>query len=447
MSSRPPRDAVLRTASPLTGSHRVPGDKSVSHRAAMLAGFASGTTRISGYAVNEDCLSTLACIEALGASVVRDGDAVTITAGGRASIVAPAEPLDAGNSGTTMRLLSGLLAGSDVDVTIVGDASLSTRPMRRIATPLGEMGATVDTTEGHPPIRVRGRASLTAVDVRPDPPSAQVKSAVLFAGLRAGGRTRVRERIRTRDHTERLLGAFGASAGTDADGSWVAGPAELRSAEVAVPGDVSSAAFLAVMALLVEGSDVTIRDVGLNPTRTRVLDVLAGLGAPIEIVRRVDAAEPYGDVRVRYTDRLGPADGSRLVLGPDVVAELIDEVPILAALATRTTGGIRFDGAGELRRKESDRIAAMQEGIARMGGDVESTPDSLSVAGRTRLSGAHVRSWGDHRIAMSLACLAAASEGETVIEDAGVASVSFPGFFDALPGESFEWRADARCER
>lgn len=447
MSSRAPRDVVLRRASPLTGTHRVPGDKSISHRAALFGAFAVGTTHIEGFGLNEDCLSTLACIEALGATVDRNEDSVTITSGGRESIVAPDRPIDAGNSGTTMRLLSGLLAGCPLDVTLVGDASLSARPMRRVANPLTSMGATVETTGGHAPLRIQGHSRLAAISYQPDPPSAQVKSAVLLAGLSADGTTRVRERVQTRDHTERLLTAFGVETGRDGDVAWVRGPVSLSAVDVTVPGDVSSAAFLMALALLVKGSDVTVAGVGLNPTRTRLLDLLAELGADFELTEYVDAAEPFGDVRVRYTDRLGPADGERFVVSADIVAEIIDEVPILAALATRTTGGIRFEGVGELRSKESDRIAAMEEGLTRLGAVVRSTADTLEVDASANLRGAEVRSHGDHRIAMALGCLGVAIDGETTIENASAAAVSFPNFFDALPEGAARWSVHAGHER
>lgn len=413
----------------------------------MFGAFSSGTTRIEGYGLNEDCLSTLACVESLGASVERSGASVRITGRGRESIASPDGPLDCGNSGTTMRLLSGLLAGCPIGVTLTGDESLSSRPMRRVANPLTSMGATVETTGGHAPLRIEGRSRLTAISYQPDPPSAQVKSAILLAGLVADGTTRVRESVHTRDHTERLLTAFGAESGREDDVAWVRGPVELTPAMVTVPGDVSSAAFLLALGLLVEGSDVTVAGIGLNPTRTRLLDVLAELGAGLELTNFADAAEPYGDVRAVHTDRLGPPDGSLLVLPADIVAEVIDEVPILAAVATRTTGGIRFEGVGELRAKESDRIAAMEEGLTRLGATVRSTQDVLEVAPCSTLRGAVVRSFGDHRIAMALACLAVSIDGETTIEDAGAAAVSFPDFFESLPEGSAVWRTHAGHER
>jgi 3-phosphoshikimate 1-carboxyvinyltransferase len=316
--------------------------------------------------------------------------------------------------------------------------------MERVARPLRLAGAEVATTDGHPPIRVRGRAPLAPIDYAPEPPSAQVKSAILLAGLAADGVTRVGERVRTRDHTERLLRAFGAETGRDERGAWVCGPVALAGTAIEVPGDFSSAAFLVALALMCEGSDVTLSGVGLNPTRTRMLDLLADLGAEVEVSAvSHGAAEPMGDLRVRYQDRLGMRDGRMLEVGPDLVAEVIDEVPVLAALATRTVGGVRFTGAGDLRRKESDRLAALAEGLSRMGAEVEETPDSLAVRGPARLRGARVRSWGDHRIAMALACAAMTAEGVTELEDPAAAAVSFPDFFDHLPRGAVIRSADA----
>lgn len=433
----------MRGGGRIAGDLSIPGDKSISHRAAILAGLAEGTTTIDGFVANLDCLATLECIAALGASVRRDGDRVVVE--GRGALVAPTGPLDARNSGTTMRLLSGAIAGSSIDATLVGDSSLSARPMERVAAPLRRMGADIVTSDGRPPITVRGRRPLSPIVHIPEPPSAQVKSAVLLAGLGAEGVTRVAERVRTRDHTERMLDAFGAETGRDADGAWVRGPGRLRGTAIRVPGDVSSAAFLLALALTCEGSDIRIVGVGLNPSRTRVLDLLDELGAAIEVdARESSAAEPSGDLRARYRERLGRADGRMLEVGPDTLAEIVDEVPVLAALATQTLGGIRFTGAGDLRRKESDRLAALADGLGRMGAEVEETADSLTVHGPVRLRGARVDSWGDHRIAMALACAAMAADGETTIVGADAAAVSFPEFFDYLPDGAMTWSSTER---
>ncbi len=443
MSSFDTSRVSLRRAGGVSGECRVPGDKSVSHRAAIFGALAEGTTVITGFADNLDCAATLGCVGALGATVTRDGALVRVDGVGLRGLSQPAAPLDARNSGTTMRLLSGVVAGHPIVVDFTGDESLRARPMERIARPLRLAGAEVTTTDGRPPIRITGRSSLAAIEYESVPPSAQVKSAVLLAGLSADGVTLARERIRTRDHTERMLVAFGAETGTDASGAWVRGPVTLDATNVDVPGDFSSASFLIAVALMCEGSDLVIRSVGLNPTRTRLLDLLGDLGADIEISPTSgDAAEPIGDIRVRYTERLGALDGSTLEVGADVVAEIIDEVPVLAALATRTIGGVRFTGAGDLRKKESDRLAALAEGLGRLGAVVAETQDSLFVGGQARLRGAEVRSWGDHRIAMALACAAVTADGVTSLDDPAAAAVSFPAFFEYLPTGSVEVDAD-----
>jgi len=304
------------------------------------------------------------------------------------------------------------------------------------------MGASVATKVGRPPVMVQGRRSLEPIDVSPEPPSAQVKSAILLAGLSANGRTRVRERVRTRDHTERMLRQFGAVCGVDPEVSWVEGPHVLQATSIQVPGDFSSAAFLVALGVLVPGSDITIERVGLNPTRTRMLEVLSDAGASIEVTERGSAVEPSGSIRVRYREGLGSnRGGDRLVLGPQIVAQLIDEVPILAIVGTQVSGGIRFEGAGDLRRKESDRLAAVSEGLERMGAAVRMTGDSLDVAGPVRLHGATIRTFDDHRIAMAFSCAAMIARGETIIENPAVAAVSFPGFYNLLPPDSVAWSA------
>jgi 3-phosphoshikimate 1-carboxyvinyltransferase len=422
----------LQRGPALQGALQVPGDKSISHRAALLAALAHGRTTIRGYVRNRDCLATLCCLERLGVPVEWQGDAVVIEGQDRHALTSPEAELDASNSGTTMRLVAGLVAGLPIDAVITGDASLRRRPMERVARPLREMGAEVSTDSGRAPLHIRGRFPLRPIHYRPEVASAQLKSCVLLAGLAATGRTQIDEPVRSRDHTERLLQAFGAETGAAASGPWIEGPSRLAGTFVDVPGDFSSAAFLLGMAIVVEGSFLTIKRVGLNPTRTRLLDVMMKLGADVEVAAvDSDQTEPFGDLLVRYTERLEPA--SRLTLDAHTVAELIDEVPLLAVLAARTEGGIRFDGVGELRHKESDRVAALASGLRRMGAEVEESADSLYVPGPQRLRGARVESAGDHRIAMAFACAAMFADGITEIGDPDCVDVSFPGFFELLP--------------
>lgn len=433
MSRTPKSGLRLRAAGPVRGEHSVPGDKSVSHRAVMLAAVARGRSVITGFATSEDCWSTVRCLRGLGADVTTDGTTLVVLGRGREGLVSPSAELDAGNSGTTIRLLAGLLAGLPVEVSITGDESLRRRPMERVAAPLRRMGADVRTRDGRPPVYVRGSSPLEPIVHEPETPSAQVKSAVLLAGLGASGTTRVVERVRTRDHSERLLRAFGAAVDVGPDGVTIEGPSELSATDVAVPGDFSSAAFLLALALLVPDSEVTACRVGLNPTRTRLLDVLAELGATIEVAAFQDGPEPVGDVRARLGRELGTADGRTLVLDGAFVAEVIDEVPILAVLASQSRGGVRFEGAGELRKKESDRIAAIAGNLRAMGVDAEETADGLFVPGPCRLRGATIDPHSDHRIAMAFACAAMAAEGESTILDPDVVGVSFPDFYDHLP--------------
>ncbi len=446
MSRMPPTEVHLRSASRVDGVFTVPGDKSISHRAAILGAFADGVTEISGFVHNLDCDATLACVEALGASVSDDGGLLRITGTTCKPVPGGTVTLDARNSGTTVRLLAGAVASRPVSARLTGDDSLRRRPMERVARPLRLMGADVETTAGCAPIVVRGRSVLTAIDYVPETPSAQVKSATLLAGLAANGRTRVDERVRTRDHTERMLAQFGADTGTDERGAWVVGPARLRSSRVDVPGDFSSAAFLIGLGLLVDGEGIRITGVGLNPTRTRLLDILDDLGARLTVTATSEpGAEPSGDVTVRRSELLGARDGRMFEVGPELVSEIIDEVPILAVIGSQTIGGIRFCGAADLRAKESDRIAAIAEGLGRMGAEVRTTRDTLEVRGQARLHGARISSWGDHRIVMAFACAAMCASGTTIIESPEASAVSFPGFFSCLPSGSVEWSHDVPC--
>lgn len=426
-----PRATLVRPARHVRGALRVPPDKSIAHRYALLAAIADGVTVIDDYSTGADCQSTLGCLERLGVAVTRTtsdaGQRVTIQ-GRPDGFSPPGTALDCGNSGTTMRLLSGLLAAQPFTTTLVGDASLTSRPMRRVMTPLTAMGAVFEAAAGgRPPLRVTG-GPLRGLTHTPEVPSAQIKSAVLLAGLRASGQTVVCEPAPTRDHTERALKAFGVAVTRSPGGDVaVAGGARLRGGlSLRVPGDPSATAFLAVAAAGLDGSTVDIEDVGLNPTRTALFDVLRRAGADVHITPTGDwHGEPVGRVRI--------ATGGRrdVVVTPAEVPLLIDELPALAALAT-FGGSIVVHGAAELRVKESDRITALVTGLRAMGADVDEFADGFAVRGSRQLSGGTVDAKHDHRLAMTFAVAALGATGATEIHGADVAAVSFPRFFDVL---------------
>ena len=419
---------LIRPARNVYGNLRLPGDKSISHRYGMLGAFAEGTSRFSNFSTGADCASTLACMEALGAKVVKIGEnAVEVT--GVAGRVTPANhPLDCGNSGSTMRMISGLLAAQEGSFTLTGDASLSRRPMERIRKPLEAMGARLALTEGHAPLTIQG-GKLQAVDYTMPVPSAQVKTCLLLAGLQTEGTTTVRESVRTRDHSELALRAFGATLSRTLDAVSISGPQKLHAIEAVVPGDISSAAFFLCAAALFPGSGLVIDSLGLNPTRATLLDVLTALGVQISVLNLEEKnAELIGTVRVS-----APPEGlgSTEVSGA-LAAQLIDELPVLAAIAPYTSGGIRIRDAKELRVKESDRIDLVAKNLRAMGAEVIEFEDGLDVPGGQTLHGATIDSGGDHRIAMAFSVAALRAEGETLIQGAESAAISFPEFFDLL---------------
>jgi 3-phosphoshikimate 1-carboxyvinyltransferase len=422
------QERLIRPARNVYGSLRLPGDKSISHRYAMLGAFAEGTSRFTNFSTGADCASTLACMEALGAKVNRlGGDAIEVT--GVAGRVTPANhPLDCGNSGSTMRMISGLLAPQQGSFTLVGDASLSRRPMDRIRKPLEAMGARIALTDSHAPLTIEG-APLKAIDYTTPVPSAQVKTCLLLAGLQTAGTTTVRESVRTRDHGELALRAFGATVARTANSVSIAGPQPLQKIEAAVPGDISSAAFFMCAAALFPGSGLVIDSLGLNPTRATLLDVLTALGVHISVLNLEEKhAELIGTVQIS-----APASGlgSTEVSGA-LAAQLIDELPVLAAIAPSTHGGIRIRDAKELRVKESDRIALVAKNLRAMGAEVAEFEDGLDVPGGQTLHGATIDAGGDHRIAMAFSVAALRAEGETLIQGAESAAISFPEFFDLL---------------
>ena len=418
----------IRPARNISGSLRLPGDKSISHRYAMLAAFAEGTSRFTNFSTGADCASTLSCMEALGAKVNRIGtEAVEIT--GVAGRVTPSSgALDCGNSGSTMRMLSGLLAPQSGSFTLTGDASLSRRPMERIRKPLEAMGARLTLTEGHAPLTILGTA-LQPIDYTTPVPSAQVKTCILLAGLQTAGTTTVREAVRTRDHSELALRAFGATLSRTLDSVSIAGPQTLSAIEAAVPGDLSSAAFFLCAAALFPGSNLVLDSLGLNPTRAALLDVLTTLGAKIAVLHIEEKhAELVGTVQVS-----APSEGlGTALIDGALAAQLIDELPVIAAIAPFTSGGIRIRDAKELRVKESDRIALVASNLRAMGAEVAEFEDGLDIPGGQSLHGATIDAGGDHRIAMAFSVAALRAQGDTLIQGAESAAISFPEFFDLL---------------
>jgi len=412
-----------------------PGDKSISHRYAMLAGLAEGTSELRNFSAAADCHSTLGCMSALGADVKVEKDVVRITGRGPRGLKSSWRALDAGNSGTTMRLLTGILAGQEFTTKLTGDGSLQKRPMKRVVGPLREMGADIRAKDDNfAPLEIKG-ARLHAIDYQMPMASAQVKSAVLLAGMFAEGVTSVTEPARTRDHTELALEEFGAAVERQGRTTRIHGlfggngAGKLVGKSLDVPGDISSAVFFIAAASLLADSSISIHNVGLNPTRTAILDVFAGMGASIQMLSLTSSyGEIIGDLAVKSASLKGG------VIEGDVIPLVIDELPMLAALGPFTEEGIEIRNAGELRVKESDRIAALVENLRRMGATVEERPDGLKVEGRRagKLHGAEIEPHGDHRIAMAFAVAGLAAEGATIIRDADCAGVSYPAFFEDL---------------
>ena len=421
-------ERLVRPAKNIYGSLRLPGDKSISHRYGMLAAFAQGTSRFTNFSTGADCASTLACMSALGATVTRPEEGVIEVTGVGGTVQQPAAALDCGNSGSTMRMISGLLSPQQGKFTLIGDESLSRRPMERIRKPLAQMGAQLTLTEGHAPILIEGHP-LRAIDYTTPVPSAQVKTCVLLAGLQTAGTTTVREALRTRDHSELALRAFGAQVERSVDSVSITGPQTLQAIQAAVPGDISSAAFFLCAAAIFPGSQLLLDSLGLNPTRATLLDVLTALGAQISVLNLEDKhSELVGTVQIT-----SPAQGlgSTSISGA-LAAQLIDELPVLAAIAPYTRGGIRIRDAKELRVKESDRIALVVQNLRAMGAEVTEHEDGMDVPGGQQLHGATIDSGGDHRIAMAFSIAALRAEGETLIQGSESANISFPEFFDLL---------------
>lgn len=417
----------IKPARGLAGTARVPGDKSISHRYAMLGAIAEGPSDIHFFSPSADCRSTLRCLEALGVQIDEKDQVVTVHGAGARALRAPAKLLDAGNSGSTMRMLCGILAAQPFRSVLVGDASLSRRPMQRIIDPLTRMGANIHAVDGGlPPLEIEG-GRLHGISYELPVASAQVKSAILLAGLFAEGITEVVEPAVTRDHTEIALEQMGAEVGRHRRTISVSGGAKLEAKKLYVPGDFSSAAFLMAAALALPESNLVIQNVGLNPTRTALLDVLVSMGGRIKVLNiEMINGELLGDLHVDPSELKGGQ------IEPAMIPNLIDEIPLLSVLATRMQQGLSFRGAGELRVKESDRLRTVAENLRRLGAEVEEFPDGLRIAGRQVLRGAEVESYGDHRIAMAFAIAGLLAEGVTTIRDSACVEISFPGFFDVL---------------
>jgi 3-phosphoshikimate 1-carboxyvinyltransferase len=411
----------------MRGTVMLPGDKSISHRYALLGAIAEGLTEIRGFASSADCQSSLNCVQALGIQANRQRNLVTIIGRGLDGLRQPAGELDAGNSGSTMRMLSGILAGQPFKCCLAGDASLSRRPMKRIIDPLTQMGARIRSSPGYlPPLEIHGGA-LSPIRYQLPVASAQVKTAVLFAGLFAEGDTVIEEPAATRNHTEIALEQMGAQIERHDRTATVHGRARLNPVNLCVPGDISSAAFFVAAALMVPGSEIVLKGVGLNPTRTAIMELLRGMGAQIEIADlEITSGEPVGDVRVSF----GALEGGEIAV--EAIPGLIDELPVLAVLGTQTRNGLSFRGAAELRVKESDRLRAVADNLRRIGAEVEEFPDGLRVPGQQTLHGAEVESYGDHRIAMAFAIAGLATPDGVAINDSDCVGISFPEFFDTL---------------
>jgi 3-phosphoshikimate 1-carboxyvinyltransferase len=425
-SSTTPTTQIIQPARSFRGSLMLPGDKSISHRYAMLAGFAEGTSRLTNFSTGEDPLSSLACMQAMGAKVETVGRTIEVT--GTAGVLAqPVGDLDCGNSGSTMRMLAGLVAAQAGVYRFVGDESLTVRTMDRIRKPLEQLGARVELTDGHAPMTVSG-TPLKAIDFETPIASAQVKTAVLFAGLQARGTTSFAESVRTRDHSEHALRAFGATLKRKDDRLSITGGQKLRAIDATVPGDMSSAAFFLCASLLFEDSNLVLDELGMNPTRAALLDVISAMGGVIKVL---DVQETHGEMIGTIQVNRGKTLRGIEIAGV-LAAQLIDELPVIAAIAPYTDGGVRIRDAKELRVKESDRIALVVKNLRAMGAEVTEHEDGMDIPGGQRLHGGVIDSGLDHRIAMAFSIAALRAEGETEIRGAEVASVSFPEFYTWL---------------
>lgn len=416
----------IRPAKRLSGELNVPGDKSISHRAIMCGAIAEGKTVACGILDCDDCNNTIRAFKDMGVRIECAGGKTTINGVGLKGLTDPGKDINTGNSGTTMRVLSGILAGQDFEATLTGEEGLSKRPMKRIIEPLTLMGSVINSASGgFPPIRINP-GKIKAIDYTLPVPSAQVKSAILFAGLYASGRTTVEEKIRSRDHTERMLKYFGADVKVDGLKVSVNGPAKMNAREFEVPGDISSASFLAAGAILLNNSKVRISRVSINPTRAGILNIMSRMGARCRIVNKVEGFEPYGDIEAES----GPING--IDINEDEIPGIIDELPIIFVLASLAKGRTVITGADELRVKETDRIASMKENLDKMGSKMSVDCGRIVIDGVGKLKGARLKSYGDHRTCMSIAIAALCAEGTSSIDDVECVNKSFSGFFKLL---------------
>ncbi|KOO49049.1 3-phosphoshikimate 1-carboxyvinyltransferase [Viridibacillus arvi] len=416
----------------LRGKITVPGDKSVSHRSIMFGGIAKGRTTVSGFLLGDDCLNTIACFRKLGVQIELDGTNVVIESNGMATWLEPTDVLYTGNSGTTTRLMLGLLAGSNIHIVLNGDESIAKRPMKRVINPLREMGAKITgRMDGQfTPLAIQG-TKLKAIDYKMPVASAQVKSAILLAGINAEGTTIIREKEVSRDHTERMLRQFGAEITTEDGIVSLQGGQQLTATHVAVPGDISSAAFFLVAGAVAKNSEIMLENVGLNPTRTGIIDVLQEMNAKMSIeIDDETAAEPTGTITVSTSELQGTT------IGGDVIPRLIDEIPILALLATQANGQTVIKDAEELKVKETDRITAVVDELKKLGADIVATDDGMIINGPTPLTGSTIRTYGDHRIGMMGAVAALITEGAIELDDANCIAVSYPTFFEDVQAVS-----------
>ena len=412
----------LRKVGKITGEIKVPGDKSISHRAVMFGSIADGVTNISGFLKGEDCMSTIDCFKKLGIKTEINGTDVTVFGKGLLGLKAPETELYTGNSGTTTRLLAGILSAQNFDSVVTGDESIQKRPMKRVTDPLKSMGAIID--REYCPLYIKGQ-NLSGITYNMPVASAQVKSAILLAGLFADGETIVIESEKSRDHTERMLKAFGADINVEGLKITVNGKINLKATDIKVPGDISSAAFFIVSALILKGSDITIKDVGINPTRSGILEVLERMGADVEIFNQREwNNEPVADIRVKYS----VLKGTRIE--GDIIPRLIDEIPVIAVLALFAEGETVIKDAEELKVKESNRIKAVCTELKKCGADITETDDGLIINGLKPLNGASFKSYNDHRMAMSLMVLAQKIDGECDIDDVSCVKISYPEFFE-----------------